>query len=253
MLRVILAKLVAYRSFWRFLALHVLGIVGCFYAGSNFVDLSLKGSVLPIGQWFSLPQAWTTTAAIARWLLYVPAFFTVQVVCAELELRLVRAHVVAGLERRDVVIGWVLQNALLTASGVVASLVAAAVFARGASAEGAYNLVSILHPQLGYALYGIAFLNFAILCAAFMRRPVPSLGLLMLWPLVLEPIVGWAFAKNGYPAVEKYLPFEALGTLVPLPGGGNGFDLSSPFSWLAVAYGVAASLLAWGRLRQLDL
>lgn len=253
MLRVILAKLVAYRSFWRFFAMHIVGILGCFYAGSNFVDLSLKGSVLPIGQWFSLPQAWSMTAAIARWLLYVPAFFTVQVVCAELELRLVRAHVVAGLERRDIVIGWALQNALLTASGVVASLAAAAVFARTASAEGAYELGSILHPQLGYALYGIAFLNIAVLCAVGMRRPVPSLGLLMLWPLVLEPIVGWAFAKNGYPEVEKYLPFEALGTLVPLPGGGNGFDLASPFSWLAVAYGIAAGLLAWGRLRQLDL
>ena len=253
MLRLTLSKLIGYRSFWRFFLLHLLAIPALFYVGSNFVEFSMQNSTLSIGQWFKLPQAWQTVAALSRALLFIPAFFIIQLVCAELELRLVRAHVAAGLERHDVVGSWIVTNALQVLAGSIVSLGTVALLAKSPDSAADWDLGRIFRQQFGYILYGLCFLNMAVLIGLSTRRPVYAIGILMLWPMVIERLLGFVLTRNKLGHLNPYLPFEAMATLVPFPESHAMFEILAPSSLVSIAYGCGFALLAWLRLRQLDL
>lgn len=253
MLRITLAKLLRYPSFWRFFLLFTLSIPLSFYAGAYFVDFALSDSALPIRLWFQRPHAWATVATLARWLLFAPAFLIVQIICSEIELRLVRAQVAAGLERHEIVIGWILINTLQILAGSLISLGTVALLARMNEDGLDSSSIQIWAPQLGFLIYGFSFLNFAILAALTLRRPAPALALLILWPLLIEPFIGWQLGHQGYASLKKYLPFEALAAAVAAPLGELSWaSLAMPMS-LSLAWGLAAGLGAWAYLRRINL
>lgn len=253
MIRVVTARLTGYRSFWKFLGLQSGAIFLLAYVASRLSSFSVQGGELPIGAWFSPPMVWQTVCALARWVYFVPAFFTVQLVCAELELRLVRAQVIAGLEPRDSVVIWTLQNVLLTLAAVVATVLT--VFALGAFGSGAgeWSLANVMRAELGFALYGFVFLNGAVLCAVLLGRPVPAITLLMLWPMIVEPAIGFALQHYGLENLRDLLPFATLGTLTSFPGGGAEISPMSLTTLLCAGYGVGAALLTGLRLSHADL
>ncbi len=252
MIRVVVARLGRYRSFYKFTALHAVGVFLLGYAASRLTNMDVQGQPMPFGLWFERPTAWGTVAALARWLFYFPAFFTVQIVCAELELKLVRAQVIAGQERRDVVLGWLLQSVILTLVAVAMSLLTAAALGHAAP-SGAWDLASALRVELGFALYGLVFLSCAVLAAALMRRPVPALAVLFLWPIAAEPLLGFTLGHYGFEKWRDYLPFTSLGSLVPWPGTGATFDPTASMTIVSLGYGVAVVLLTWLHLAKRDL
>ena len=251
MIRTLLSKLLPYRSFRRFLALHVGGIVVLLYVASSCQSIHIQGNELPLGRWFSFPEMWRLASALARWLYYIPAAFVVQIVCAEFELKLVRAQIIAGLERRDIIVGWLLQNALLTVFATVTAFAMAALV--GINAGSGWEPGVALTSAVGFVLYGIAFLNFAVLAAVLLRRPVPALTALTLWPLVVEPAAGAILERYGLTAWHMYLPFTSLGYLAPFPGLSEPFVLLAPVTAAALGFAVLAPVLAWLRLERLDL
>lgn len=253
MLRITLSKLTAYRSFWRFLATYTVAIPAIFYAGSNILEFSIENTALPFGQWFQLPQAWQTVTALSRFLLFIPAFFIIQLVCAEVDLRLVRAHVASGLDRHEIIACWVLTNVLQLAVGSIVSLMTVALLANGASPAAGWKLTTILLPQVGNLIYGLTFLNLAMLIGLIMRRPVPAIGVLMLWPMMIERLVGYVMSRNSLDRFVMYLPFEAMAKLVSLPQGDITVNVWGTSSWVVIAYCLLFTALAWGRLRQMDL
>lgn len=253
MLRLTLSKLLRYPSFWRFFALFLAAIPLGFYAGAYFVDFALSDTGLPMRLWFQGPHAWATATTIARWGLFAPAFLIVQLICSEVELRLVRAQVAAGLERHEIVLGWILINTLQILAGGLISLLTVALLARASDDGATANLMQIWAPQLGFFIYGFSFLNFAILAALTLRRPASALGLLILWPLLIEPFISWQLSHQGYASIKKYLPFEALAAAVPAPLGELSWaSLATPMA-VSLAWGCAAALGAWAYLRRINL
>lgn len=247
MIRLLLARLLPYRSFPKFLVLHAVAVMMVAYVASRFTSVSVQGSAQVVSRLFEGPVGWHTVAVLTKWAFFIPAFFTVQLVAAELELKLVRFQIVAGLEPRDVVAGWSLQSALLALFGAVVAAVIA--FLLGASGLG-----DALMTGLGFFLFGLVFLCGAVCVTCFLRRPVPSLVLLLLWPLALEPLLGLILGYYGLDSVKGLLPFSAMSALVPWPADGLPVNPSlSPATILGVAYGVVAALVSWLKLSRSDL
>jgi ABC-type transport system involved in multi-copper enzyme maturation permease subunit len=253
MIRLLSARLLPYRSFAKFSLLQVMAVILLIYVVSHFSSFSVQGEDVPIGSLFSRPQGWQSAAALVRWLFFIPAFFTVQLICAELELKIVRAQLIAGLERHNIVAGWTLQNSLLAIIGVATTVVATLAFCKVAEG-GADDFVFALAAESGLFLYGVIFLNCAMLCAVFMRRPIPALVLLIAWPLVIESLIGVLLDKYVYAGISQYLPFSSFSTLASWPKGpGTGFDPTATLSLLSIGYGVLVPIVTWWRLRQIDL
>lgn len=252
MIRILTAKLLPYRSLHKFLALYVLSTVIALYATSSLTSIKVQGLDLPLQDLFTFPTAWITGAAIARWNVYVPAFFVVQIVSAELELKLVRAQILAGLERRDVIFGWTLQNVILALIGTVTCLVSIRLFGNVSTKVVESGLSTMLLSEAGLTLYCFIFLCFAVLAANVFLRPVPAMVILILGP-ILEEMVAYILDYYGYGAIRPYLPFTAMAEMVPLNMSGRTFVPTAPTTIAAVAYGAAAIGLAWARLARRDL
>lgn len=253
MIRFVLARLRRYGSFYKFVALHLVAVLLVVEIASHLTAVSLQGSSLPLAQLFAYPEVWQTVVALARWLYYIPAFFTVQLVCAELELRLVRAHVINGLGRSQIALAWGVQSLLLSLVGVVATVIAVLVFGDRSAPGSVPGLTGGLLPEAGLLLYGWAFLSWAVLCAVLLRRPVPALVLLILGPLVVEPMLGMMLRHYELDTLAGGLPFASLSALVPWPGGESGLSLAAPAVFLSAAWGGAAAGLSWWRLVSFDL
>lgn len=247
MIRFVLARLLHYKSFYKFLALYVgVSLLLVFIASS--VMMATDDQQLPLAQIFRMPGAWATVTAITRWTYYIFAFFTVQLVCAEQELRLVRAYVIAGHERVGPVLGWLLQSLLLTAVAVLVAIIA--VLWRGQ--YGSASLSDAARPLVGFGLYGVVFLSISVLAALLMRRPVPTIALLCFWPLAIEPIVGLLLRRWNLDDWSAYFPFSTLSTLVAWPGS-SPFVLAAPTTFAAAGYGLLALGASWLLLAKRDL
>jgi hypothetical protein len=250
MIRVVLAKLRGYRSCTRFAALFAGSVLLVAFIGSHVTTFATSGEATPISALLGGPNAWAAVCGLTRLLVVIPAFFVVQLVAAELELRVTRAQVIAGLERHDVVFAWTVLNALLAALAVIVAAVTVLLLG-GAEARTGAALAKGAGALAGLFVYALAYLGIATFCAALLRRPVPALALLLGGQLALEPLVGLMLERYGLGKVEPYLPFETLKTLTPWPGG-EPLALTS-FTAAAVAWGVAAVLLTWARLVRADL
>ncbi len=249
-LRVVFGKLSHYRSFYKFTGLHGVAILALAYIASSFSSVDVNGQAMPFAVWFEYPAAFGTVAVLARWLFYIPAFFTVQLVASELELKIVRAQIIAGWEHRDVVIGWLLQSLLLVLIGLSFAVITVAVLGR-ANANGTIDVTAALKVALGFVIYGMGFLSFAVLAAAVLRRPVPALVFLCLWPLMIEPLVGYGLERAELIGWRDFMPFATFGTLVPWPGS-EAFDPASTKTFVALGYAVLANVLTWAKLSSGD-
>ena len=252
MMRVVLAKLSHYLSFWKFVALHVAAMVAVAYAAAHLTDIQVQGSSIPFADFFTLPTAWRTACYLGRWLYFIPAFFVIQFVAAEMELKLVRAQIIAGLERHAIVVGWIVTNGLMALIGVAGAVVTVFLFGKS-SGSGDSAAWAAITSIAGFFLYGLVFLTFAMLCAVVMRRPVPAIALLLLWPMAAEPLLGLALDHYVAAGVSDYLPFGSLSTLTPMPGNAPAFAFASIKTWVSAMYGIIAAVAAWGRLAALDL
>ncbi len=251
MIRLLARKLLPYRSFTKFTVLHVGAMLLLVFVATHLSSFSTNGGSLPLGAMFARPDAWQSVCALTRWLFFIPAFFVIQMVCAELEMKLVRAQILAGLERRQIIAGWLLQNVVVT---VVATTAAVAATLLICSSNGTEATTSPLVTELGFFLYGMLFLAFALLWAIVTRRPIPATVLLLCWPIAIEPLLGVALDHYVSDGLSSYLPFACFSSLVTWPtGGGAVLSLTAPSSLLSLGYGVIAILLGWLRLARLDL
>lgn len=249
--RLLVAKLLPDLSFRKYAALHFLSILALAYVLSGITGFMINAEELSLASMFQWPQIWTTIASYSRWLFAIPAFFIIQTVCADLELKIVRAHLIHGMERWQVTVLWQLQSALLASIGVVASTVAALSFGQPHLRDIGHELGFILRTELGYGFYGVIYLNFAILMALGFRRPAPAIGLLLAAPALIEPAIGLLLERYGYGFAKEFLPFACLGTLTAAgpPGTAGGSSLSAI---VAVGYGALAMLAVAGKLRTSD-
>jgi hypothetical protein len=256
MMRLLAARLLNYRSFHKFTLLHVSLIVLLCYVASRFT-LNIQGSIDVLRNLFALPGVWRTVTGLSRWLFYIPAFFVIQLVCAEFELKLVRAQIIAGLERWQMVASWVAQNLLLTVVAVITTVACGALLGYNSVEQTDSSLtvllVQLLRAELGYAIYGMAFLNVAVLCAVLLRRPVPAIVLLVLWPMLGEPALSYGLEHYGWAAAQSYLPFASLGTLVTWHETTAPFDPFAMTTLVAVVYAALAAGVAWLVLERADL
>lgn len=253
MIRLVIARLLPYPSFWKFIALQVVSIVLLFYVASNISAATMHGDAAPFAQMFVLPQAWMTACALGRWLFFIPALFTIQIVAAELELKLVRAQTITGQERYHIVAGWAIQSTVLVVVAALTTALTPMLVSLSSSGTAGWDLMKLAKAELGYCLYGVSFLGLAGLCAILLRRPVPALILLTLLPLAIEPLLGMILARNGLSEWKPYLPFAAMDTLVPWPSADTAFAPNSPLTYLSIAYGLLFYVATGLRLHWTDL
>lgn len=247
-------RLLGQRSFWRFAVFQFLLLLLIASVADGLSSLSLGGQELPLAQLFAFPRAWHTLATLGCWVYLFPAFALVQIVCSEWELRLVRAHVVAGFGRWTVLGQWLLINLASVAIGVGALLAAGALLAYRQEDSPWQDSLAIMHALLDYAVFGFGYLAIALAVAVQVRRPAPALASLLAWPVIVEPVLGYSLRQWELPGLEPYLPFKALLTLVPWPGPASyGADFGSPVTIVAIAYAALACLFVGSVLAYRDL
>lgn len=247
-------KLVSYRPFWIIMGLYI-GI--CTLSAWIVAHLSSfnPGTSMTIKTFLAYPNIWEGIS----WLMqFANILFTLMVVLHltnQLELRMVRQHVIDGLSRTEVLLGQLMIAFSLAVFSALTVLALGAIFGLGTLGTAAVGTKGLI--TLG-SLAAETFLHlaFVIFITLIFRRAVPTIIFLVFWHVALEPIGGYLLQQLVHPGIRDYLPFTVIDQLVPIPSflGAAEPTMAQPLIYgLCAAYGALFLGLSWIKLQRSDL
>lgn len=194
-------KIVNTRQVWMLCLLYG----GLFFASVsvllNFLDqvvMSLTGST----------GDWVVVAWIGHWFNFLPGFVMIHMVCMEFEYGTARQNIVDGCSHLDFFAGKLVLVGMLCLFSLVLFLLVAAT-----NTAGSVNPGAVFGFTLNCAGILVVAMAFAFIC----RRAATAGFLFVCYPLIIEPLLGYAARQNGLQELTRYLPAEAFSALTPLP------------------------------------
>jgi ABC-2 type transport system permease protein len=217
-------KIKNYRAFW-----WVLGITALTYPGINYMFLKIyeettnaqnqSGEVLKaiIGNPFSFPEAWRTTAFFSSWFIFIPAIVVIMLITNEYTYKTNRQNIIDGWSRREFMIAKLINVALLSAIVTV-------IFALVSFIIGMVNTTDPLADtwKLSYyiglfALQTFAQLSFAFMIGLLVRKSFIALAVFTFYGIIFEPILSKLIEYKLESPFFEFLPLEISNKLIPRP------------------------------------
>ena len=213
-------KLLHYPTFWILLGLHLvlstLVVMGLENFAGSFELNGNKMSASDLQQFglFAFPDVWHNIAFVAGFFKFILALIVIIDVTNDYTFRVNRQHIIDGLSHFEytltklVVVFWLALIACvaLFLSGIqlgfshTAEITSALVFEK-------FSFVG------GYFVELITYLSLALLIASMVKRSGLSIGLLILYSWIIEPLLGFFLPDH----IQIYLPIENLGSLIEMP------------------------------------
>ena len=245
-------KVKHYKTFWIFIILYALGIVGVNYSGLYLHDLANKnvpmGEVL-LGSPFTFPKIWSTAGYLNSWLLYFPGILFIMMFTNEFNFKTHRQNIIDGWKRSDFIRVKFVFAALfalaatlfIALTALVIGLIASPTFRWG-------GLDAILFTYL----QTLAYITFAMLLAILLRRSGAAIAVFFLYGLIFEWIITALVNFNfGWTPVGYFLPLQVTDLLLPLPFGKEVLYGGAPSNWImATAAVVYMALFYFFSLRK---
>lgn len=213
-------KLVHYPTFWILLGLHLFLCTLVIMGLENFVGaIDINGNKMSTAdlQQFGLlafPDVWHNIAYVGSFFNFILALVVIIDVTNDYSFRTNRQHIIDGLSPFEylltklIVILWL---------GLIASL---ALILSGLYLGFAHTVevtAALVFEKLsfvaGYFIELVSYLSLALLIAMIVKRSGLSIGLLILYSWIIEPLLGFFLPD----AIQAYLPIESLGAIIEMP------------------------------------
>lgn len=253
--------LLNYPTFWILLALHLVLCAFVVFGMEGFItSFEMNGNALSsndikqIGL-ISFPNIWHNITYVAGYFKFILALIVIISVSNDFTYKVFRQQIINGLSHVEylgtkfLVILW-----LALASTIALGLIGM-YMGFYHTQDNAFILVFEKIDFLGaYLIQLIAYLSLALVFALLIKRSGLSIGMLILYTWVIEPIIAYSF-----PAYAKnYLPLESLNNLIQFPfrdliGEVAQESVSLGATAIALAYILLFNLLAYVLIRYRDL
>ncbi|MCF8234345.1 MAG: ABC transporter permease [Bacteroidales bacterium] len=220
LLKIELKKILPNKTFWVLIGLYILltgfilfsiqGIVNSF--ASNVSDDEFPDMLS-----FSLyrfPVVWHNLTYVVGFLKIFLAVVIIVLVTNEYSFKTIRLNISSGLSRTDFVLGKVLLTAFLSLLAVLLVFISGLILGMLNTAvitfDGIFDKFSFL---LAYFLEIFTYLSFAMLIGFLLKRSGLSIGLLLLYGYIVEPIAVFYLPDH----LERIMPLESVSRLIGLP------------------------------------
>jgi ABC-2 type transport system permease protein len=213
-------KVKNYRTFWIFLALYILGLVGINYIAYQ-LQFEIKKTNLPIELFpYNFPRVYQTIAWVSSWLLYFPGMLMILIISNEYAYKTHRQNIIDGLTRKQFVIAKILFATILAIFTTLICLLIS--FGFGLAFSGSFSFDGMQY--IGYSfIQSLSYLFFAMIVAILFRRSGLAIAIFFLYGLIFEQMIGGLMDNkilNG-PYFWYYMPLQASDVLIPITFGNN--------------------------------
>ena len=254
-------KLFPYPTFWILLGLHLFLCNIIVLGLENFLgSVEFNGNRLPeenlyqLGI-FSFPDIWHNITYVAGYFKFILAIVIIIDVCNDYAYRTIRQHLIDGLtyleylSTKFVLIFWLtlISTIFLALTGLYLGFNHSDLTSLAVITEKIYFMGA-------YFIELFSYLSLALLLAILVKRSGLSIGLLILYTWIIEPLIAFALPDS----VQAYLPLENLGNLIQMPFKeflGEAAQVSLPVMALVIAicYIVIFNLCSYLVIRYKDL
>jgi len=217
-------KLRDHSPFWIFAVLHIVILLLVFLSAKFFLDfLAGQGkmisevvdpSLIPV---FVFPDVWHNLAYIAGFLKIIPAIYVIISVCNEISYGTMRQNIMNGMSRSEFMRSKFFLILILSLSVTLFLLIA------GLTLGFIYSRDIEMHSVIKYSGFLAAYFLqvtiyqlFAFLLALLIKRTGLTMGLLILYTYVVEPIVVFRIKTEW---IRGLFPLKAINNLIRLPFG----------------------------------
>ncbi|MBA3649346.1 MAG: ABC transporter permease subunit [Chitinophagales bacterium] len=209
-------KLVHNRTFWILTILYFL-LMAFVLSSLNSFNITLNNdSDIQFDKFgiFRFPDIWQWLTYIAGFFMVIPAIVIIITVCNEYEFRTLRQNIVDGLTRSEFLFSKLITVALLSATSSILLLMLALILGYSYSNNVSFNSMwGNSHFILSYFLQLLGFLSFALMLAIIIKKAALTIGLLLLYTYVIEPIMVYKLPEK----IALYMPLSIIRKLINSP------------------------------------
>lgn len=220
LLKIELRKIVPYRAFWILLGLYVVVIAAVLIGVQGFLDkvTSEVGSKSPIPipsvSVYTFPGIWHSFTFITGFFKIVLGVIIIILITNEYSYKTIRQNIIAGFSRLDFLISKVSFILLISLFATFLVFVLGLIMGLINSSDTSFSsIIGNMEFLLAYCLEVFAYLCFAFLIGFLVKRSGMSIGILLLYSFVIEPIVNFYLPGN----MDDYMPLKSIGSMIDIP------------------------------------
>jgi len=218
-------KIQKYRAFW-----WVMAITALTYPGINYMSLALYNQArdgddqrrnlvkMLIGNPFSFPETWHTTAYFSSLFIFIPAIVIIMLITNEYTYRTNRQNIIEGWSRKDFMIAKLMDVIILSA--LVTLLYAVVALSIGLSntpddkADTKWQQVYYIGL---FALQSFSQLSLAFLTGFLLRKSFIALSVFSFYFIIAEPVAVKILKYKYHNEIGRFFPREISDRLLPVP------------------------------------
>jgi ABC-2 type transport system permease protein len=211
-------------TFWVLVGLHIGIVLLIVLSGRVFLgSLSIDGNNLknfagvdniPI---YQFPDIWHNITYVAGFLKFILAIYVIISITNEITYETLRQNIMNGLSRVDFILSKLFLVFLLSIGSTLF------VFITGLSLGFTTTTDLALHDVIKYSgfipayfLQLSAYLIFALFIGLLIRRTGLAMGMLFLYSLIIEPVLGLRIQND---VIKGFLPMRSINNLIHMPFG----------------------------------
>lgn len=213
-------KLIHYPTFWILLVLHLVLANLVILGMENFLSsIEINGSTLSKADLskfgiFTFPDIWHNITYVTGYFKFILALIIIIDVCNDFSYRTIRQHIIDGLSYREylgtkfLLMLWLalVSTVFLTLTGMYLG------YNHSVDSSNALVLEKIGFIG-GYFIEILTYLSLALLIGLVVKRSGLSIGLLVLYTWIIEPLITFFLPDN----LQKFLPLENLDNMIQVP------------------------------------
>lgn len=220
LLRLEILKNKTYPGFWIIIGMHYFFLITVLLnlqdlAGSiNYSDNKFGNIDLSLVQLLQFPDIWHNITFIAGFFKILLGIYVVIAVTNEFQYNTVRMNLINGLTRTEFTFSKFLLILIISLFSV--AVVFAAGLMIGVHQGNGQDVTDVFEKSiflLGYFLELLLYLNFAMLVGMLLKRTGISIFVLLIYPLLVEPLIRWRFPDN----IDQFFPIKAMDQLIVFP------------------------------------
>lgn len=216
-------KIKYYRAFW-----WIIGLTAVAYPGINYLFYNIYTSIghnkdqvskmakFLIGNPFSFPEAWHTVSYFSSYFVFLPAIVVIMFISNEYTFKTHRQNIIDGWSRNQFMLAKFIDVTIV--SLIVSIILAIIAFIIGMinSNDSSGNMFDMSYYIGLFFLQTFSQLSLAFLLGFLVRKAFLSLGIFLIYFLILEPILV-GVAKVRFDDIGRFLPLSISNRLIPFP------------------------------------
>lgn len=225
-------KLRKYPAFWLLTALCILSYPGINYIFLNVYDTVSKkedatGKIVTmfLGNPFTFPEVWRTSAYLTSWFVLIPAVLVIMLITNEFTYKTSRQNIIDGWSRKDFMLAKLVDVLLVVMMTTVLYAVVAFIIGTTNSEGGDSDKWSLAYYIPLFALQSFSQLSIAFLVGLLVRKSFIALAIFLFYSVIAEPIMvnllKFKWLKND---MGRFLPLELSDRIIPPPAFMGRFD-----------------------------